>query len=271
MARTARPDLSTSDYPVDRAEIEKFVRALFRYADPGTFVQLRAFAGDKPWKISAWRAVPINDREAVIDAAVCLAQQCADAVEKVTFCPPVATFIDASSAATRNLANGLVLLVECDSAAQAARETLELILGPATVVVESGGRYSTRIRRFRSSTCTGDWSGRRGHPEEHERLREARNYACALVGADASGVPVVHPIRWPGSWHRKDKPRLARIAVLNETVEIDLDTALEQLQQAANAADHAHQARAGGRTAAGRHRGCRVRTDRNPERRQAVE
>ena len=43
----------------------------------------------------------------------------------------------------------------------------------------------------------------------------------------------MHPIRWPGSWHRKKEPKLCRIVALNDDAEIDLATALEVLKQVA--------------------------------------
>ena len=45
----------------------------------------------------------------------------------------------------------------------------------------------------------------------------------------------MHPIRWPGSVHRKGEPKLARIVELNEDAEIDLGDALEALEAAAAA------------------------------------
>ena len=46
----------------------------------------------------------------------------------------------------------------------------------------------------------------------------------------------MHPLRWPGSWHCKKTPKLARIAALAEDTEIDLEEALESLRKAAEAA-----------------------------------
>jgi putative DNA primase/helicase len=66
-------------------------------------------------------------------------------------------------------------------------------------------------------------------------LLEARSLAADLVGADASCKPVCHPIRWPGSWHRKSEPKLARIARLTDN-EIDLAEAVEILRGASGAA-----------------------------------
>jgi hypothetical protein len=52
----------------------------------------------------------------------------------------------------------------------------------------------------------------------------------------SSAVPLVHPLRWPGSVHRKGKPTLCRIVALDDQAEIDLDDALDRLEQAANLA-----------------------------------
>src|SRR5262249_20827597 len=76
---------------------------------------------------------------------------------------------------------------------------------------------------------------------EHARLKEARRLAVILAGSDGSAVPLVHPLRWPGSWHRKADPaRLARIVDLRADVEIDLDEAFDRLTNAVKAAPHAN-------------------------------
>src|SRR5262249_50448247 len=53
-----------------------------------------------------------------------------------------------------------------------------------------------------------------------------------LVGADPSNVPINHPIRWPGSWHRKREPRICEIISSTEQLdnEIDLNVALAALE-----------------------------------------
>ena len=68
---------------------------------------------------------------------------------------------------------------------------------------------------------------------ELTKLKQARELAAAIVGADPTNVPVVHCLRWPGSWHRKGEPRLCEIFTVNPDAEIDLDTALTALQAAA--------------------------------------
>jgi len=57
-----------------------------------------------------------------------------------------------------------------------------------------------------------------------------RKAAQILVDADGSNIPVSHPIRWPGSVHRKKTPKLARIVEHNKAREIDLDIAYHELQ-----------------------------------------
>ena len=45
----------------------------------------------------------------------------------------------------------------------------------------------------------------------------------------------MHPLRWPGSWHLKATPKLARIVALNDAAEVDLQDAVEALEDAAQA------------------------------------
>src|SRR5262249_16080788 len=65
------------------------------------------------------------------------------------------------------------------------------------------------------------------------KLKRAREISTALVGGDPTNVPVCHPIRWPGSWHKKSTPRLCEIVSTAIDREIDLDTALAALEKAA--------------------------------------
>src|SRR5262249_38104923 len=59
--------------------------------------------------------------------------------------------------------------------------------------------------------------------------------ATRLVGGDPSNKPVCHPIRWPGSWHRKSEPILCHIDEAKPDNEIDLATALAALIEASPA------------------------------------
>ncbi len=71
--------------------------------------------------------------------------------------------------------------------------------------------------------------------DDREKLKRARMLGCRLVGADESCIPISHPLRWPGSWHRKGEPRLCKIDTLTDA-EVDLDDALAKLTAAAEAA-----------------------------------
>jgi len=111
------------------------------------------------------------------------------------------------------------------------------LLGPPTVVVASGGEWQDPEAGEVEQKLHLHW--RLAAPTrtdvEHGRLREARTVAAQIVGADASAKPIVHPLRWPGSWHTKGAPRMARIVEANPDAEIVLDAALAKLSEAAAA------------------------------------
>ena len=126
-----------------------------------------------------------------------------------------------------------------NSYAQEARAKLARLLGAATVVVASGGEWAnakTGELKPRLHTHYRLQIPARGK-DQLAKLKRARKLATAIVGGDTSNVTAVHPIRWPGSWHRKSKPKLARIVSINPKAEIDLETALQILTQAAPAVE----------------------------------
>ena len=221
----------------DRDQIEKFVRALFKYATSGNWVALRAFrdgGGGPPLHIPA---VKLNGKfEQLIDAAYRGAKQAASNREKIVFCPPIAAFTNDKHAREQDLAEGLALSVECDKRAEAARARLEELLGPATIVVASGGESTNPETGEVEPKLHLHWrlkTPARSN-DEQRNLKEARRLAAVIVGGDKSNVPLVHPIRWPGSVHRKSKPRLCRIVASSEN-EIDLNEALAWLREAVGA------------------------------------
>jgi hypothetical protein len=67
-------------------------------------------------------------------------------------------------------------------------------------------------------------------------LYEARSLATKLVGGDSTSKSIVHPLRWPGSVHRKGAPRLATLAAFSDH-EIDLNEALDALREEAGSLD----------------------------------
>ena len=81
-------------------------------------------------------------------------------------------------------------------------------------------------------------------PETLKKLKQARELATEIVGGDASNVSAVHPIRWPGSLHRKEEPKLCCIMTINAEAEIDLDQALDILRKARPHSGNGHDANA---------------------------
>ena len=227
----------------DRTEIGRFVHALFCHADADGYVSLRTFEHQRGAPPVEIRAVQINGAglDAVVAQATGAANRAAKFERPTVFAPPVCTFRSATKAAETDLANGLCLAVECDERPTEACRRLIGLLGGVTAIVASGGEWAhpetgelqPRLHvyvRLREPTRTA---------QEHAQLKRANRLAAALVGSDPSAVPLVHPLRWAGSVHRKGAPKLCRIAALQE-FEIDLDDAAERLEQAARLAlEHA--------------------------------
>jgi hypothetical protein len=224
-----------SEREVDREQIASFVDALFRYASPGQTVSLRSFVEGEQ---KAFGITPVKIGDAGLNELVhsaCLeAQRAADAGEPTVFCPPIAGFqceAEPWRAREQDLSEAYALSVECDQHAQQARTMLEHVLGQATVVVASGGEWINPETGEVQAKLHLHW--RLSEPAAGDRLtalKQARRLATGLAEGDPSNVPAVHPLRWPGSWHRKSEPRLTRILDLKPDAEIDLADALDVLQ-----------------------------------------
>jgi hypothetical protein len=217
-----------------RSEIEQFVEALFRYAAPQGFVAVRSFFEDddaKPARLSS--AGLGSGMRHLIDVAEDDARRAAQNPRPIVFCPPIAVFADKARARERDIAQGLALTVECDTQPMHARSALERLLGPATVVVESGGKYVNGQGEPENKVHLHWRLAAPAQGADLVKLKTARDLAARFVGGDPSNKPVCHPIRWPGSWHRKGEPRLCRIAALEPDREIELDRAFAILEEAA--------------------------------------
>lgn len=220
----------------DRDQIQKFVETIFRNGKMEGFVSLRAFYQKDNEK---FRITSVNlagkALDAIIEAAVKEATLAAQEPRPVNFCPPLAIFKNRYRAREVDLLAGLVISVEADSRPQVARERLAAVLGPPTIVVESGGIWTDPESGEVEDKLHLHWRLARPAADEDAfaKLKAARTLACTIVGGDASNNPIVHPIRWPGSWHRKSEPRLARIIALDAEREIELDAALALLTKAA--------------------------------------
>jgi hypothetical protein len=221
--------------------IARFVDALFRYADPETFVSLRAFdqfRRDVPPVLIEGVQVG-EDVAGVVYRAVRAAGNTANRPEPVVFAPPVATFRGDRKASMAEMANGVALSVEMDAGdPQRALAQLAFLIGPPTVVVASGGEWTNPDTGEVFQKQHFHW--RLTEPTrteaEHRRLQAAREMAAALVGADPTAAPPCHPLRWPGSWNRKRNPKLADIIGGDDTAEIDLQEACDRLEEAVEAA-----------------------------------
>jgi predicted transcriptional regulator len=219
----------------DRDQIEIFVDAIFRRATEG-FVSVRGFyEGHKNevFRISA--AKLLADRKFVLEVAEDDARRAAQNPRPVTFCPPLATFCNKDRAREEDIAEGVTMSVECDEHPQRARITLEEILGPATCVVRSGGIWTNGDGEIEDMLHL-HWRLAKPASDKPnlDKLKQARKIAAKIAGGDPTCAPINHPLRWPGSWHRKnDPPRSCEIEELNADVEIDLDDALKRLTAAA--------------------------------------
>jgi Protein of unknown function (DUF3987) len=222
----------------DREELSAFINALFKHAGNKGFVSLRAFYEDNSGKTFNISGKSLKrGLKFICKAAADDARRAANATRGVVFCPPVAVFNNEKRAREQDLLRGLVLSVESDQRAQEGREKLETLLGPATAVIASGGEWVDPDTGEVQEKLHLHWRLNKAVQDKQAlvMLKTARDLAARLVGADPTNKSVVHPIRWPGSWHRKGEPKLCRIIAINPDAEIDLDQALQTLQQATQA------------------------------------
>lgn len=221
----------------DRDQIGIFVDAMFRHASHRGIVSVRSFyeRETRPFRISPTSLS--GGLSFLIDVAEDDARRAAKAPSPVVFCPPLATFANKEHARKQDILEGLALSVECDQRPRAALETLQAVLGPPTVVVRSGGRWTNGSSEAEDKLHLHWRLAGPAQGSDLAKLERARDLAARMVGGDASNTPICHPIRWPGSWHRKAEPQLATIETVDADREIDLDAALLALTEAAQATD----------------------------------
>jgi hypothetical protein len=216
----------------DAGEIAKFVDALFRYATRGAYASLRSFYQheDRPFTITAAKVGA--SLELVVKEAVILARTSAQNPVAVVCCPPVATFDNPRKATEANIVDGLVISAELDENPTAAIEALKKVLGEPTVVVRSGGTWTDLETGEVQDKLHVYWRLKTpARKDARKDLKRAQILACKIAGGDPSDKTIVHPLRWPGSWHRKGEPVLCRMAACNPDIEIDLTSALARLEE----------------------------------------
>jgi hypothetical protein len=219
----------------DRDQIEIFVEALFRDCDSEGVVSLRSFYQDDA--NHSFHIMPTSLKgglKFLIEAVEDEARRAANNPKPVMFTPPVATFKKTADWHAReiDLLEGPTLSLELDENPRAALATLENLLGFATLVVRSGGEWTNPTTGEVEDKIHAHWRLKEpASGKDLGKLKELRRLATTLVGGDPTNIPINHPIRWPGSWHRKGTPRLCEIISTDHLDnEIDLDLALETLK-----------------------------------------
>ncbi len=213
----------------DTTEIETFFKALFCNATGG-YVSLRGFHHEGGVAFNAESY--LFDNPGLLSAANRLATHAAS-LPGAVFCSPTATFKESSKAKEIDVFNGVALSVDLDEThPEKAREVLETILGPPTIVVASGGIWQEPQTNSFFSKLHLHW--RLARPtitsEEHEQLNNLRKLAAKIVKGDSSAGPLAHPMRLPGSWHTKSLPKMCKILDCKNDVEISLEYAKERLE-----------------------------------------
>lgn len=217
----------------DIEQIRTYYDVLFRYVDSG-FIAVRAFHhGDdsKPPLFTRWADFGLGvDKLARVMLQA--AKDAARAPDGAVLAPPVCTFASMANAAKANVELGPVLVVEADDNAADTVRRLEGLLGPATLLVASGGTTKAGEPKLHAYWRLTEPTS---SPEDHAKGERCRRIMALLTGADLSAVPLPHPMRVPGSLHTKDpsRPRLCRIVGGNHEAEVELVAALEALEHAA--------------------------------------
>lgn len=214
----------------DKKQVSLFVETIFKNcrsggAPMGGRIAMRAFRqhGGKPVLLE-WE--PLGDKPVsrAAELATRVAQRPGE--DSAAFCPPVCLFNETGRASEADVAACPVIVADLDEQPDEGRRLLESILGPPILVVASGGVW-TDPEGHRRDKVHLYW--RLTNPavtaDDRRALRAVRKSVAILAGGDESAVALCHPMRWPGSWHTKDEPRLCRIVGGDRDREIDLASA----------------------------------------------
>jgi hypothetical protein len=153
--------------------------------------------------------------------------------EAAVFAPPPCLFNPFGDKARQaDVIAAPVIAVDLDKAdPDEGRRKLEALLGPATLVIASGGvwlgpdgsekdKLHLYWRLARPARSVDDiWL-----------LNSVRKAAAKFAGGDTSAASPAHPMRWPGSWHTKGEPRMCQIIGGDDSREIALADAARLLK-----------------------------------------
>lgn len=233
---------ANNETDIDEAQIRAFVSSLFRHAKPGDgYFTPRHFANKQGHGAPKARWVEFGGDE-FFDAVMFYARDAAKVPSGPagrTFAPPVALFNvsgdEAIKAGNRHVSFSPAIAIDFDQNPAEGLAKLEAILGPASLVVETGGVDPNGVARRHAY-----WILREPARDALRRsqLVYARKCARILAGADKAADNLPLPMRWPGSLHTKvpGAVRQARIAADRREIEIDLADATSKLVAAVAAA-----------------------------------
>lgn len=218
-----------------RETIARFAEAVYRHCkDVDGYIAARAFTHSERGLPVIFPAIKFG--RGMIDGLAAAATETANLKTAAAFAPPVCLFKTSDSAKATDVAAGPVISVDLDKRPDEGRAELFTVLGEATLVVASGGKWSDPEKGEQQDKLHLYWRLKKPAttPDELGKLRRARDLAATLVGGDGTNNPISHPLRCPGSWHTKsDTPRLCEIIGGETDKELDLDDALKRLEKAA--------------------------------------
>ena len=214
-------------------DLSAYFGAIFRYATDGAYLTHRVYL-EKSGPALSTKGLQVKDGnlDAQVVEAVAKARMAANHQKPAVYCLPLAGFSCATSARAEDLDEVYTLTVDLDQRPAESLRLLQQVLGPPTVVVESGAEWINHETGAVEKKLHVHW--RLMEPAtgaEVEHLQKARRLAAVKVGGDVSAASPVHAFRAPGSFHRKATPRLAKIAALRPDMEIDLGDALDRLRE----------------------------------------
>ena len=216
----------------DRAQIEVFVDALFRHAGTRGFVSVKIVLRRRRRQQALQRQADRANRRFPIRCRRCRGLRAArrPGPETRRVLPTDRHLRQRREREGKGRPCGdPALSVECDQRPQQAREILERLLGPSTVIVRSGGTWADPTGAIHDKIHLHWRLSAPAHGADRLKLKSLREFAARVVHGDPSSGPICHPIRWPGSWHRKGAPRLCAIEAINADREINLDAAFDIL------------------------------------------
>lgn len=206
--------------------LSTFIAAIFKHCTSGGDVCLYVFPHTGPRKAERQEWVGRHDLSAMRSMV-----EFARGRPSSVFCPPVALYGPALNArglrtsADANILEAPAIALELDATPAESRALAEAVLGTPTLVIRSGGVTATgedKLHLYWRLTVPAR------SQEERDKLKAIRGALAEVFNGDTSGVPLGHPMRWPGSWHTKGEPRLCEIIEQSEA-EVDLDQAYDAL------------------------------------------